>query len=58
MTKNNIIALILITIGGLVGTIMSFFLPADKLSTALPIPSAIIGAGLTLWNGQNNNGNQ
>lgn len=49
MQKNNLISLWLITSGVAIACWMSIFLPADKLTIALPLPGSLVGAGLARW---------
>jgi hypothetical protein len=39
-------AIALIVLGAALGCLFAFALPPDRLTLALPMPSAIIGAGL------------
>lgn len=39
-------AIALVLFGAAIGCLFAFALPPDRLTLALPIPSAIIGAGL------------
>ena len=51
MPKNDSIALSIVAFGITLGVWMSVFLPAEKLTLALPLPTALIGAGLAKWQG-------
>lgn len=46
MQQNKLIALGLIASGGIIGAIMSFVLPIEKLQLALSIPGSLVGYGL------------
>lgn len=49
MFKENLISLGLIAVGLLTAIGLSLVLPEEKLLLTLPLPTSLIGAGLTKW---------
>ncbi len=49
MDKENLMSLALIVVGLFTAIGLSLVLPEEKLVLTLPLPTSLIGAGLTKW---------
>ncbi len=49
MPQKNTIALAFVGVGSLSFILLSYHLPPEKLTMALTVPTAVVGAGLAQW---------